>query len=227
MRRGSAVVRLDATVPLGGVTVVAGANGSGKSTLLAGLAGLLYSKGEASLDGVALSQREALKRIGYLPQRPDGLDHMRVRDAIGYSGQVLGGRLTSLAVGSAAEVVGVERLLDRRISTLSGGERQLSYLACVLVSRPRLLLLDEPTVALDASHRIRFREAVAEVSRSGTQVLMASHLPQDVATTAVTALVLDRGRCVFAGPVSDLADGDGGPDRTEAVEVALRRLESP
>jgi ABC-2 type transport system ATP-binding protein len=226
-RKRRSVVRLDATVASAGVTVVAGANGSGKSTLLAGLAGLLCSTGEASLDGTSVSQREVSRDTGYLPQHPGGLDHVRLRDAIGYSAQVGGTRATTSEVGGTAEVVGVGHLLDRRIRTLSGGERQLSYLACVMVNRPRLLLLDEPTVALDASHRVRFRETIAGAAASGTTVLMASHLPQDVATTADSVLVLDGGGCVFAGPVAGLIAGHHAQERTDAVERALRELEGP
>ena len=93
---------------------------------------------------------------------------------------------------------------SRRMKTLSGGMVQRTMLASVIVSRPRLLLLDEPTVGLDPAQRIEFRQLVSELAEAA--VVLSTHLVEDVAVLADQVLVLDHGGERFRGTVAELKE---------------------
>ncbi|MBU3739792.1 MAG: ABC transporter ATP-binding protein [Rhodoferax sp.] len=149
----------------GRVLAVLGANGCGKSTLLRGLAGLAPYEGVLTLEGM-----QGQSDLAYMPQdhsAPMGLTVMEV---------VLLGRLQQLglrvtpedlnATADALSVLGVADLAQRQLGELSGGQRQLVFLAQALVAQPRTLLLDEPTSALDIRHQLEVLQCVRELTRS-------------------------------------------------------------
>ncbi len=145
----------------GEVLAVIGANGSGKSSLLRALAGLVPHSGSVA--------RRPAARIGYMPQET------AARAALTVFEVVLLGRLRSLALkvatpdldaaARALDEVGIPELASRRITTLSGGQRQLAFLAQVLAADPTILLLDEPSSALDIAHQFQVLTLLREATR--------------------------------------------------------------
>lgn len=213
-------------VPAGGWLAVLGPNGAGKSTLLRALAGLIPYQGTVTFEpGPAGRGRRDLARIlAYLPQRPVLPPELAVRD------YVLLGRtpyLGYLGVPGAGDKELVEEVLDRlelvalagrRLGTLSGGERQRAALARALAQRPRVLLLDEPTTALDLGHQQQVLELVDTLRREdGLTVVSTLHDLTAAAQYAEHLVLLDRGRTAAVGTPAEVLTAE----RIAAVYRAL------
>lgn len=167
-------------------TVVIGPNGAGKSTLLKLLVGLLRPQaGEINL----------LVPLGYSPQEPVRLPWLTVAEQIAYAGWL--GKLTrreaAEEAGRVLELTELGGLADRSPGSLSGGEAAKLGIACALVSRPKLVVLDEPTAALDPVARMRVNEVLARVSDEGVGVVCTSHTASDVAPPYRRLLLMDGG----------------------------------
>jgi ABC-type sugar transport system ATPase subunit len=220
---GGEPVLSDVTVelPEGGVTVVVGPSGSGKSTLLQILAGLLRPlAGRVSFDGDDVTRVPAERRdVGVVFQSYALFPHLTVRDNIAFglsaghrfrrrfsrSGRRPTRHQVDERVWDTAAMVGIERLLDRKPSRLSGGEQQRVALARAVAPRPSLLLLDEPLSALDARLRRSLRSELAGLLRRlGTTVFYVTHDQEEAMLLADHLVVLDRGRVVQEGPPLEL-----------------------
>ncbi|WP_299869018.1 ATP-binding cassette domain-containing protein [uncultured Hoeflea sp.] len=177
------LVRLSARVGRGKTLTVMGPSGSGKSTLLAYLGGFLdpvfVATGGASVDGVDLIALEAeRRRAGILFQDPLLFPHLSVADNIAIAiPQDVRSRAERRAMADAAlEDAGMRGFGDRDPDTLSGGQKARVALQRVLLSRPRLLLLDEPFSKLDADLREQTRQMVfSKAAEAGLPVLLVTH----------------------------------------------------
>jgi len=177
-----------------------GPSGSGKTTLLDLLAGVeTGGRGSVRLDGaeqrgVPLHRR----RVGYVTQDALLFPHLSVAENLRY------GRHAG-PLDEVVDALHLRPLLDRRPRRLSGGERRRVALARALVSRPRLLLLDEPFAGLDAQRR---RDALSLLrlvrARFGTPLVVVSHVPEEIVGLADTALRLEDGRLVAHGPAASV-----------------------
>jgi iron complex transport system ATP-binding protein len=172
-------------IPPGSWVAVIGPNGAGKSTLLQAIAGVIASQGRVCLDGTdlsGLSGKERARRLALVPQQPSIPLGLSVTD------YVLLGRtpyIGTFSVESRADVSITLAMLDRldfgwaagrNVDSLSGGEFQRAVLARALVQEPQVLLLDEPTAALDLGHQQRALELVEERRRGAAiTVLSAMH----------------------------------------------------
>jgi len=191
----------------GEVTALLGPNGSGKTTLLKTLAGLLPARGQLRWQGQALPLQRGGQlhaACGYLPQDCSTRSRLTVEEA------VLLGRLGSLgwrvhaeqqaAVRQQLAALGLAALAGRRLCELSGGQRQMVFLAQVLFRDPGLLLLDEPISALDLQHQVQVMRTVREQTRRQqlTTVVVLHDLNAALAY-ADHVLLLQHGRMVAAG----------------------------
>ncbi|HEV2856095.1 MAG TPA: ABC transporter ATP-binding protein [Thermoanaerobaculia bacterium] len=207
-------------LPEGGITVVIGPSGSGKSTLLQLLAGLLHpGQGRILFDGEEVTGVPTERRdVGVVFQSYALFPHLSVRENIAF-GLKTGRRRFSMRssrrrpsrhtvearVWDAAALLGLERLLDRRPSQLSGGEQQRVALARAVAPRPALLLLDEPLSALDARLRRAVRTELASLLRKlGITVFYVTHDQEEAMLLADHLVVLNEGRVVQAGLPLDL-----------------------
>jgi ABC-type Fe3+/spermidine/putrescine transport system ATPase subunit len=207
-------------LPEGGITVVIGPSGSGKSTLLQLLAGLLHpGGGRITFDGEDVTGVPTERRdVGVVFQSYALFPHLSVRENIAF-GLRTGRRRFSVRssrrrpsrhtlearVWDAAALLGLEQLLDRRPSQLSGGEQQRVALARAVAPRPALLLLDEPLSALDARLRRAVRCELASLLRKlGITVFYVTHDQEEAMLLADHLVVLNEGRVVQAGLPLDL-----------------------
>jgi iron complex transport system ATP-binding protein len=176
----------------GELVCLVGPNGSGKTSLLHALAGIGAPAGEVVMDGrdprrLGPSRRPAW--LTYLPAARDLAWPLLARDLIALGGGTAD--FPALDLGT---------LLDRRVDTLSTGERSRVLIARALAPRPKLLLLDEPTANLDPLWQIRLMELVqAELSGGGRAALVAIHDLDAAARFADRILVMDRGRIAAEG----------------------------
>ena len=203
------VAELSASVAAGGWLGVIGPNGAGKTTLLRAVSGLVAYAGSLTLSGreVAKFARRALAReVALVPQVPVTPPAMRVADYVllgrtpylSYFGTE--SRADHEAVGRALRRLDLEALAARPLGTLSGGERQRAVLARALAQEARVLLLDEPTTALDIGREQQVLELVDCLRRElGLTVVAAMHDLTLAAQFADRLLLLSAGRLVAEG----------------------------
>ena len=201
-----------------GVTALFGRSGSGKTTVINAIAGLLTPDdgriaiaGETLLDtrrGIALPAWR--RRLGYVFQDGRLFPHMTVRRNMTYGQRFAPPGSTGPGLGEVAHMLGIADLLDRRPGALSGGEKQRVAIGRALLSRPRMLLMDEPLAALDAARKAEILPYLERLrDQSGLPILYVSHSIAEVARLAGTVVVLEDGRVARAGPAEQvLSDPD-------------------
>jgi zinc transport system ATP-binding protein len=208
-RVGRVLEDISVTVQAGDYVGIVGPNGSGKSTLVRALMGLCsISDGAASLFGVPCNRFSAWGRIGYLPQSLhlfNPLFPITVTETVGLgllSLKRFPRRMTRVdryRVNIALEQLGIYDIGAKLIGELSGGQQQRVLLARALVNDPELLILDEPTAALDPEMRERFYSLIGEINRSrGVTVLLVTHDTGAIGQYASKMLYLDK-RMLFYG----------------------------
>lgn len=211
-----ALQRVSLTLSDGEILAVAGPNGSGKTTLLRAMLGLAPRQGgSVTLDGRPLSEwrrSDLAGRISALPQREEPAFPLTVQEAVllgrwarlGPVAPVGRDDLDRVAAALArCDMSGFER---RTVDTLSGGEWQRVRLARALVAEPRLLLLDEPTAALDINHEMALFELLDALRRDGIGILVITHGLNLAARFADRMLLLHRGSAVAHGTPREVLD---------------------
>lgn len=200
-----------------GITCLVGNNGSGKSTVLRAAATLIPVHGTIRIGGhrtsTVVGVTAARRRLGYLSAEGGGAPQHTVEEAVTYAAwlqRVPRGRRTA-SVRDAISRVGLTSRRGERLGALSTGLRQRARLAQVLVHEPEVLLLDEPTSAVDPEHRTVVREILGALGADRT-VLLSTHLGEDVEHAADQVVVLGDGSVRWSGSSADfLAVGDPLP----------------
>jgi len=175
---------------------IVGPTGSGKSLLLETIAGI-YSpnSGRIIIDGTDVTATPPEKRgVGIVYQDCMLFPHMSVYDNIAYGLRMRRVDRESIRerVRELSEMLGIEKLLDRRPSTLSGGEKQRVAIARALAVKPKIMLLDEPFSALDAETRVRLRDSIFRILRKeGVAVVHVTHIEDDARTADRVARMRD------------------------------------
>jgi ABC-2 type transport system ATP-binding protein len=207
---------VDLSVPAGSIYALLGPNGAGKTTLIRAIVGLVKPDGgELRVFGERMPQRAVLSRIGYMTQAAALYLELSVEENVRFFARIAGR-------GDVEEALRFVELWDRRRSitaTLSGGMRTRLSLACTLVHRPDLLLLDEPTVGVDPLLRAQLWEGLREMAASGTAILVSSHV-MDEAARADRLGLMRAGRILAEGTVSELLARAG----VDHLEDAFLRL---
>jgi molybdate transport system ATP-binding protein len=197
----------------GRVTGLFGASGAGKSSLINIIAGLLRpDQGVVTLDDERLDDTSAgihvpphLRRIGYVFQDARLFPHLNVRQNLDY-----GRRMNKLAEDAAqhkriTELLDIGHLLGRRPGQLSGGERQRVALGRALLSKPRLLLMDEPLGSLDEARKIEILPYLVRLRDEGIPMVYVSHDAAELRQLATQIVMLKGGRVTALGGVKVLA----------------------
>jgi ABC-type sulfate/molybdate transport systems ATPase subunit len=196
-------IPLDAAFDIRGFTALLGRSGAGKTSLLRALAGLLPATGTpwAGLPPAA-------RHVGYLPQTATLFPHLTVLENVAYP---LRGRDRFAQAQTLLDELGLGALAAQPAPTLSGGQAQRVALARALAAHPRLLLLDEPSAALDATTRdATLAWLIDTITKRGIPALAASHDPA-LAAAADWLALLDGGRIIQQGAPRDVIDNPASP----------------
>jgi len=229
----TAVDHIDLDIPSGRIYGFLGPNGSGKSTTLRMLCGMLLpSDGHAEVFGLSVvKDAEAIRRrLGYMPQKFSLWEDLTtdenlrfIADLYGLEGDV------DARIAQARATYNLERLRAQRAGTMSGGQKQRLALAAATLHAPELLLLDEPTSAVDPQSRRDFWERLFDLAEAGATILVSTHY-MDEAERCHGLAILAEGRVVAEGTPRDLMNGVEadvfeieGADGSEAPKL-LREL---
>jgi len=179
-----------------------GPNGAGKSTTIDMMLGLLVpDSGDVSLFGSDPHQAIADGAVGAMLQTGGLLAFTTVSELLGVIGSLYP---NPMPVDEVMRITGVTDIAGRRTDKLSGGQTQRVRAAMALVSNPDLLVLDEPTVAMDVEGRHTFWDAVRTFARSGKTVLFATHYLEEADQYADRIILMSRGRVVADGPANEI-----------------------
>jgi ABC-2 type transport system ATP-binding protein len=234
-----AVNGLDLDVPAGSVFGLLGPNGAGKTTTLRLITGLARpTSGTVAIDGVQVAGEAdrglgTRRAIGVLDQDPRYYGWMSGRELVELAGRLQGlSRADSSSRATETlELVGLADAAKRRIGGYSGGMRQRLGIAQALVSRPRLLVLDEPVSSLDPEGRRDLLVLIEQLGRTAT-VIFSTHVLTDIERICDRVAIVDHGRLVTEGPLDELLARfaqplyrmDPEPDQAAAVETLAARL---
>ncbi len=201
-----------------------GPNGAGKTTLIRLVCGLLAAHaGTVTVLGQRMPKVDVLRHIGYMTQQPALYPALSVEENVTFFAAING---AEQGVKQALELV---QPYDRRksvVATLSGGMRQRCSLACALVHRPELLLLDEPTVGIDPQLRVQFWEYFRAMAADGTTIIVSSHV-MDEADRCQRLGLIQYGRLLAQGTPAEIRTQGGSQNLEEAfLALAGRRTES-
>lgn len=191
------------------LTALFGRSGAGKSTVLAAVAGLLRpTRGRIVIDGTVLIDSASglfvpprRRRIGLVFQDAQLFPHFSVATNLRYGHWFAPAGPERVSFDQVVSVLGIDRLLDRRPASLSGGERQRVAIGRALLSRPRLLLMDEPLASLDMPRKVEILALVERLrDEFAVPILYVSHALEEVARLAGDVVVLEAGRVLRSGP---------------------------
>ena len=231
-----AVDGLDLDVPEGTCVGLLGPNGAGKSTTMRMLtAQAVADEGEIEVLGLRMPERskEARALMGVVPQ----LDNLDIQLTVEENLRVFAHlyRLSATerrpAVERALDVANLRDRKDSKVDKLSGGMRRRLLIARALVHRPRLVLLDEPTVGLDPQVRQELWALIDALRAEGTSILMSTHYIEEAQRLADTVVIMAEGRAIATGPPAELVAKQvgrevrevyGSPARLAEVEAAAR-----
>ena len=231
----TALSNLDLSVPEGCLYGLLGPNGAGKTTTLRILATLLAPDGgSVQVDGVdALKHpREVRRLLGYVAQEVAIDKILSGRELLQLQGDLyhLNRADRDHRIDDLIDRLGMEPWIDRRCGTYSGGMRRRLDLAAGLLHRPRLLVLDEPTVGLDIESRSAIWQLLNQLVEAGTSVLLSSHYLEEIEALADRMAIIDAGAVIAEGTPTDLKQRLGGDRVTlrvrefsDAKEAALVR----
>lgn len=206
-----ALQQLSLSIPGGGVYGLLGPNGAGKTTLISLLAGLICSDtGSISVNGQRLDElrRDDARAIALVPQEYAFYPMLTVRENLQFFAGILdlGRVVRAQRIAESIAFARLEQVITQRAEHLSGGLRRRLNLAIGLLGKPRLLLLDEPTVGVDPQSRHFLLESIAALPASGTSVIYTSHYMEEVQAICQHLAILDQGRVLISGALDALLE---------------------
>jgi ABC-2 type transport system ATP-binding protein len=188
-----------------------GPNGAGKTTTIRVMATLLEPMaGKVEIDGwdVTIDPQEVRKVIGYMPDHAGVYDRLTVREYLEFFAdayKVPTAGTTYAVVDAVMELTDLTKLRDKLVATMSKGMKQRLQLARTLLHDPKVLILDEPASDLDPRARIEIRDLLVELRSMGKTIFLSSHILTELADVCTSVAILERGKLVVSGPITQIA----------------------
>ena len=215
---------VDLTVGPGEVVGLLGPNGAGKSTLVRAVAGRVRpDQGTIRIHGRPAGSDEAKILVGYVPQDLALYPLLTVRENMRAFGSFLGlhGRALGTAIDETLEWTALADRSKDQCGKLSGGMRRRLNIGCGAIHKPKLLLLDEPTVGVDPQSRERIYAMIAELRSQGTAVLYTSHYMEEVERLCDRINIIDHGRIIADGTKDQLVERTVGPSQELTIHTDI------
>jgi ABC-2 type transport system ATP-binding protein len=207
----------------GELLALLGPNGAGKTTLIRAIAGRVrLDAGDIRLFGEPLPDRRTHSALGIVPQEIALYQLMSARENLEVFGalQGLAGARLKTQVAWALEHTGLTDRAADPVAKFSGGMRRRLNIACGIVHRPRIVLLDEPTVGVDPQSRDRIYDMLAALMNDGVSLLLTTHHLEEAEARCSRTVIIDHGRVIAAGTLPELVDRTVGKDRLVTLRLA-------
>lgn len=200
---------VDIQIAEGEILGLLGPNGAGKTTLIHGMIGLIpIDSGDIAILGKELKHNalEIKKDIGLVTQEVTIFEDLSTWDNLAFFGEVYGLRGAELKdnIDETLQVVGLSDYKNKLPAKFSGGMKRRLNIACALVHKPKFLIMDEPTVGIDAQSRNYILETVRKLNDAGTTVLYTTHYIEEVQAISSRVVILDQGRVIAEGTKKEL-----------------------
>lgn len=204
-----ALDHLNLEIEEGEIFGLLGPNGSGKTTAISCMLALLkYDKGKITIFGEEMKpdSYRIKQQIGIVLQNVAVFDELTVYENIDYfcGLYVKEKAKRKKLVEEAVQFVGLEEYIKMRPKKLSGGLLRRLNIACGIAHRPRLIIMDEPTVAVDPQSRNRILEGIKELNRQGSTIIYTSHYMEEVEQICTRIAIMDHGRSIASGTKEEL-----------------------
>ncbi|MGD0034303.1 ABC transporter ATP-binding protein [Paenibacillus illinoisensis] len=205
------VDHLNLSVERGEIFGLLGPNGAGKSTTISMIAGLLsIDQGEIRLNGISVKERplEVKRKIGLVPQDLALYEAMTAAENVTFFARLYGlrGKLLKERVQESLEFVGLQDKAKDAPSTFSGGMKRRLNIACAIMHRPDLIIMDEPTVGIDPQSRNHILESVRTLNKMGSTIIYTSHYMEEVAAISNRVAIMDQGHIIACGTEAELRE---------------------
>ncbi|MCM3267467.1 ABC transporter ATP-binding protein [Paenibacillus elgii] len=203
------VDHLNLSIRQGEVFGLLGPNGAGKSTTIKMLCGLLkIDQGEMRIDGISVAANplEIKRRIGLVPQEIAIYENLTARENVTFFGKLYGlrGELLRERVQEALDFVGLSDRQGEKPGAYSGGMKRRLNIACAIMHRPKLIIMDEPTVGIDPQSRSHILDSVRKLNQMGSTIIYTSHYMEEVAAISTRVGIIDHGHLIACGTQEDL-----------------------
>jgi ABC-2 type transport system ATP-binding protein len=206
----------------GELLALLGPNGAGKTTLIRAITGRVrLDGGEIRLFGRVLTGGHTPEEVGVVPQEVALYPLLTARENLQAFGRLQGlsGRALESQVDWVLERTGLTERASEPINQFSGGMRRRLNIACGIVNRPRILLLDEPTVGVDPQSRDHIYDVLAELRSSGVSLLLTTHHLEEAEARCSRTVIIDHGKVIASGTLSELVDLTVGRHRLVTLRM--------
>jgi ABC-2 type transport system ATP-binding protein len=215
------------TIEAGEIYGLLGPNGAGKTTSISMIAGILArDAGEITIGGIDIDAgAPARARIGIVPQAITLYLDLTARENLDFWGRMydLSGAALRDAIDGALDAVGLTKRADDIVGTYSGGMQRRLNLACGILHRPKLVILDEPTVGVDPQSRSAIFDLVERLRDAGTAILYTTHYMEEAERLCARIGIIDSGRLIAEGTRAELVASLGQEAR---IEIGVGRGDS-
>jgi len=222
-----AVDRISFAIASGEIYGLLGPNGAGKTTSISMIAGILArDAGGITIDGISIDAGPpARAMIGIVPQSITLYLDLTARENLDFWGRMydLSGAALRDAIDGALDAVGLTRRADDIVGTYSGGMQRRLNLACGILHRPKLVILDEPTVGVDPQSRSAIFDLVERLRDAGTAILYTTHYMEEAERLCARIGIIDSGRLIAEGTRAELVERLGQEAR---IEIGVGRGDS-
>ncbi len=206
-----AVDQVSLEIQEGQIFGLLGPNGAGKTTLIHSIVGLVpVESGTITVFGLdhRRDERQVKQQIGVVPQELAIFEDLTAMENVGFFGSLYGlkGKHLKQEAAKALEFVGLGNRSQQYPKTFSGGMKRRLNIACGIVHRPRLVIMDEPTVGIDPQSRNHILDSVRDLNREGMTVLYTSHYMEEVEQLCHDIAIMDNGRIIAKGTKEELKD---------------------